>query len=125
VIDKVILNRTIITQWLEHLPGETQESVAILVDPTDHQNVPRAYKLIKACISLGSDGIPITSDMSPTDRSIRRAFSLAGEMWSSFLDAFIDPSFSLSHQLTSLSKFAHLAFVFYRMHGSSFLSNQL
>ncbi|KAJ6607976.1 hypothetical protein B0H10DRAFT_1955815 [Mycena sp. CBHHK59/15] len=115
----------VIDKWLEHLPGETQESVAILVDPTDHQNVPRAYKLIKACISLGSDGIPITSDMSPTDRSIRRAFSLAGEMWSSFLDAFIDPSFSLSHQLISLSKFAHLAFVFYRMHGSSFLSNQL
>ncbi|KAJ7079589.1 hypothetical protein B0H15DRAFT_787927 [Mycena belliarum] len=125
VIAQVIINRSIITQWLERLPGETKESVAILVDPADHQNVPRAYKLIKASISLGSDAIPPTPDPSPTDESTRRAFSLAGEMWNAFLEPFTNGSLSLSEQLKSLSKFAHLAFVFYRMHGSSFLSNQL
>ncbi|KAK6971295.1 hypothetical protein R3P38DRAFT_2587415 [Favolaschia claudopus] len=52
VIDQVVLNRPIITQWLEKLPGETKETVAILVDPADHQNVPKAYKLLRAIISL-------------------------------------------------------------------------
>ncbi|KAJ7432297.1 hypothetical protein B0H11DRAFT_1760724 [Mycena galericulata] len=125
LIDQVVLNRPILTQWLERLPGETKSTVDILVDPADHQNVPRAYKLIKAVISLGAEGIPDSPSLSPTDRSTRRAFALAGEMWSSFLDAFLAPEFSLSQRLESLSKFAHMAFVFYRLHGSSFLSNQL
>ncbi|KAJ7736281.1 hypothetical protein B0H16DRAFT_1326584 [Mycena metata] len=119
VIDRVVLNRSIITQWLERLPDQTKESVAILVDPADHQNVPRAYKLMRACISLGSLDVP------PMDHGTRRAFALAGEMWKAFLDPFTDGTLSLSESLSSLSKFAHLAFVFYRMHGSSFLSNQL
>ncbi|KAJ6560871.1 hypothetical protein DFH09DRAFT_1482499 [Mycena vulgaris] len=63
--------------------------------------------------------------MSPEDHSIRRAFALAGEMWRAFLDPFTDGSLSLSEALSDLSKFAHLAFYFYRMHGSSFLSSQL
>ncbi|KAJ7468107.1 hypothetical protein FB451DRAFT_1137242 [Mycena latifolia] len=125
LIGDTILNRPIITQWLERLPTETKESVAILVDPADHQNVPRAYKLIKACISIGSGAIPPSPTATPTDHSTQRAFALAGEMWSAFLEPFTNGSLSLSDQLKSLSKFAHLAFVFYRMHGSSFLSNQL
>ncbi|KAJ6616227.1 hypothetical protein B0H10DRAFT_1765396, partial [Mycena sp. CBHHK59/15] len=99
--------------------------VAILVDPADHQNVPRAYKLLRAVISLGAEGIPAPSSLSPTERSTHRAFALAGEMWKSFLDSFTVPELSLSQRLESLSKFAHMAFAFYRMHGSSFLSNQL
>ncbi|KAK7006523.1 hypothetical protein R3P38DRAFT_3213818 [Favolaschia claudopus] len=125
VCERVILNRGIITQWLERLPSQTSESVAILVDPADHQNVPRAYKLIRACISLGSESNSPLESVSPTDHSTRRAFAMAGEMWRSFLDPFTDGSLSLSQALADLSKFAHLAFYFYRQHGSSFLSNQL
>ncbi|KAK7041117.1 hypothetical protein R3P38DRAFT_3179675 [Favolaschia claudopus] len=125
VVDSTVLNRTIITQWLERLPSETKESVAILVDPANHQNVPRAYKLIRAVNSLGTESIPTGPNPSPTDISTQRAFALAGEMWSAFLDPFTDRESSLSERLASLSKFSHLAFVFYRQHGSSFLSNQL
>jgi hypothetical protein len=42
VISQTVINRAVITKSLETLPGETKESVAILVDPADHQNVPRA-----------------------------------------------------------------------------------
>ncbi|KAJ7477582.1 hypothetical protein FB451DRAFT_1032912 [Mycena latifolia] len=125
IIESMVLNRAIITRWLEHLPSETKESVAVLVDPADHQNVPRAYKLIRACISLGSDAIPAVPAMSPTDHSTHRAFFLAGEMWRAFLDPMTNGEASLSEALSDLSKFAHLAFYFYRQHGSSFLSNQL
>jgi hypothetical protein len=115
MVDRTVINRVIITQALEHLPGETKESVAILVDPADHQNVPRAYKLIKASISLGADDTdPRSTDITPSEHNTKRAFSLAGEMWKSLLDPFTDGSLSLSEQLRSLSKFAHLAFVFYR-----------
>ncbi|KAJ7824429.1 hypothetical protein B0H13DRAFT_1658509, partial [Mycena leptocephala] len=125
VIAGVIINRSILTQWLERLAGETKESVAILVDPADHQNVPRAYKLLKAIISVGADGIPDSPSLDPTEKSTRRAFALAGEMWDAFLEAFLSQEMTLSQRLESLSKFAHMAFVFYRLHGSSFLSNQL
>ncbi|KAJ7605499.1 hypothetical protein DFH06DRAFT_1384981 [Mycena polygramma] len=57
--------------------------------------------------------------------STQRAFAMAGEMWRAFLDPFTKGSMSLSEALSDLSKFAHLAFYFYRQHGSSFLSNQL
>ncbi|KAJ6599428.1 hypothetical protein B0H10DRAFT_1670144, partial [Mycena sp. CBHHK59/15] len=111
-----------ITQWLERLPGKTKESVSVLVDPADHQNVPHAYKLLKACILIGS----LTSlDMSPTDHSTLCAFVLTGELWSSFLEPFTNSALLLSGQLSALSKFTHLAFTFYWMHGTSFISNQL
>ncbi|KAJ7253987.1 hypothetical protein C8J57DRAFT_1076553 [Mycena rebaudengoi] len=125
LIDQTVINRPILTQWLERLPDQTPESVAILVDPADHQNVPRAYSLIKAFISVGFKNPESGDDLSPTDQSTRRAFALAGEMWDAFLEAFVNPDLSLSEQLTSLSKFGHIAFVLYRLHGSSFLSNQL
>ncbi|KAJ6630330.1 hypothetical protein B0H10DRAFT_1774543 [Mycena sp. CBHHK59/15] len=122
VFVRTILNHLIITQWLELLPCETKESVSVLVDPADHQNVPCAYKLLKACISVGS----LTSlDMSPTDRSTLHAFVLAGELWSSFLEPFRNSALLLSRQLSALSKFTYLEFTFYQMHETLFISNQL
>ncbi|KAJ7140342.1 hypothetical protein C8R46DRAFT_1233789 [Mycena filopes] len=120
-----VINRSILTQWLERLPGETKETVAILIDPADHQNVPRAYSLLKAIIAVGADRPADAPKLSPTDQSTHRAFALAGEMWDAFLQPFLSRTMSLSERLASFSKFAHLCFAFYRMHGSSFLSNQL
>ncbi|KAJ7017645.1 hypothetical protein C8F04DRAFT_1200210 [Mycena alexandri] len=110
VIAQTVINRSILTQWLERLPGETKETVAILIDPADHQNVPSSTRCPK---------------LSPTDQSTHRAFALAGEMWDAFLQPFLSRTMSLSERLASFSEFAHLCFAFYRMHGSSFLSNQL
>ncbi|KAF8200489.1 hypothetical protein K438DRAFT_1965949 [Mycena galopus ATCC 62051] len=50
VVESTVMNHSILTQQLERLPGETADSVAILVDPADHQNVLRAYKLLKAAL---------------------------------------------------------------------------
>ncbi|KAJ7044460.1 hypothetical protein C8F04DRAFT_942296 [Mycena alexandri] len=125
VIAQTVINRSILTQWLERLPGETKETVAILIDPADHQNVPCAYSLLKAIITVGADRAPDAPKLSPTDQSTHRAFALAGEMWDAFLQPFLSRTMSLSERLASFSEFAHLCFAFYRMHGSSFLSNQL
>ena len=48
-----------------------------------------------------------------------------GEMLSSFVDAFISPDWSLTQQVVSLSKYAHMTFVFYRLHQCSFMPHQL
>ncbi|KAJ7758390.1 hypothetical protein B0H16DRAFT_1689376 [Mycena metata] len=97
----------------------------VVKHPADHQNVPRAYKLLKAIITVGADRPAEAPKLNPTDQDIHRSFALVGEMWSAFLDPFLSREMSLSERLASFSKFAHLAFAFYRMHGSSFLSNQL
>ncbi|KAJ7849681.1 hypothetical protein B0H14DRAFT_3866837 [Mycena olivaceomarginata] len=125
LIAQTVINRSILTQWLERLPGETKETVAILIDPVDHQNVLRAYKLLKAIITVSADRPPDAPKLSPTDQSTHRAFALAGEMWDVFLQPFLSRTMSLLERLASFSKFSHLCFAFYRMHGSSFLSNQL
>ncbi|KAJ7022046.1 hypothetical protein C8F04DRAFT_972033 [Mycena alexandri] len=125
LIAQTVINRSILTQWLERLPGETKETVAILIDPADHQNVPRTYKFLKAIIAVGADRAPNAPVLSPTDQATHRAFALAGEMWDAFLQPFLSREMSLSERLASFSKFAHMAFAFFRMHGSSFLSNQL
>ncbi|KAH9910636.1 uncharacterized protein B0H18DRAFT_1176982 [Fomitopsis serialis] len=122
VLNSVIINRMVVTRFLRMLPHQTHTSVDILVDPADHQNVPRAIKLLRAVIELSESELP---GLKPTDTITYHAICLQAALWQSLLDAFMDPLLSLSDQLTHLSKFAHMSFALYLQHGSAFLSNQL
>ncbi|KAH9844334.1 uncharacterized protein C8Q71DRAFT_698404, partial [Rhodofomes roseus] len=122
VLNGTVINRIVVTNFLRMLPGHTKASVDILVDPADHQNVPRATKLLQAVVELANMN---PTDLSPTAMLTYQAICLQASLWQSLLDAFIDPSLSLSQQLTCLAKFAHMAFILYLQHGSTFMSNQL
>lgn len=121
-IDAININRLLLTKFLLYLPDETEESVRILMNPADHQNVPRAVKLIQAVIAI--------SQLDPTQLSIteqleHRAFRILAALWDSFLQPFIHPAYSLSDQLSTLSCFAHLAYALYILHGRDFMANHL
>jgi hypothetical protein len=122
-INKRVINRGYIQHFLHLLPGETEKSVELLIDPADHQNVPRAVKLIVAIESV-SHQVP-TEGMNPTDRDLHTMIGVIGSLFDSILQPFINPELSLSEQLEYLSEYAHLSFALYRKHGSSFMSNQL
>lgn len=122
IILATVINRAVLEKYLLRLPGQTEQSVAALLDPTDHQNVPRAVKLLKAIVAIADLD---TSDMSPSERVKMRSLRLLSQLWDSVLQAFINPDLSLSEQLTSLSAFAHLAYALYTMHGTSFMTGQL
>ncbi|KAK7693500.1 hypothetical protein QCA50_003068 [Cerrena zonata] len=121
-INGVAMNRQLLTRWLRRLPILAEADIEKLLDPADHQNVPNAVKLLRAIILLGSIN---TAGMTALDISTHHAFCLQAELWNTLLDVHINPKLSLPEQLTLLSKHAHLLFALYRLHGSSFLSNQL
>ncbi|KAI0056199.1 hypothetical protein BV25DRAFT_1814480, partial [Artomyces pyxidatus] len=104
------------------LPGESKDTVQLLIDPHDHQNVPRAVKLLEALASLENLD---SSYLDPSALLILSTLRLLGEFWNSFLEPLINPALSLSDQLRFLSQFGHLSFALYHLHGSSFMSNQL
>ncbi|KAI0068929.1 hypothetical protein BV25DRAFT_1844785 [Artomyces pyxidatus] len=122
LVNGVIVHRTHLQEFLQLLPGQSYDTVKILIDPSDHQNVPRAVELLEALASLGDVD---SSHMAPTELVVFSTIKLLGEFWYSFLEPLINPTLSLSEQLRCLSRFGHLSFALYHLHGSSFMSNQL
>ncbi|EMD37803.1 hypothetical protein CERSUDRAFT_34804, partial [Gelatoporia subvermispora B] len=86
------------------------------------QDVPRAISFLKAISSVPS--LP-NKDCSPTELHERRIIGIIGEMVASFMDPFIQPTWNLSQQVVSLSKYAHMALVLFRAYGVSFMPHQL
>ncbi|KAE9402432.1 hypothetical protein BT96DRAFT_816625, partial [Gymnopus androsaceus JB14] len=91
-----------------------------LIDPVDHQNVPKAVKLLRF-IAMIPQQIPPRGEMDPSEAT----FDLTGCLWAHLYLAFIDPLLSLTDQLTSLAVYLHLCMILYRHHGSSLMSSQL
>ncbi|KAJ7705557.1 hypothetical protein B0H17DRAFT_913672, partial [Mycena rosella] len=124
LVNGVVINKTLIAQWLERLSGHdwSDESIHALLNPKDPQDVPRAVKLL--CLVADLRHLD-SSEFTPAERNTHRALSLLGEMFEALLDPFINPTLSLSEQVTSLVKFAHLACALFVKHEGDFLSNQL
>ncbi|KAF4590061.1 hypothetical protein EYR38_009359 [Pleurotus pulmonarius] len=122
MVNRQHINSTHLHSFLVLLDGEDDASIRSLIDPADHQNVPRAVKLMTTInmISTLKD-----SSIRPTDEPVKNALLALNDLIDAFIKPFINPLLSLSEQLTSLSKFAHLAFVHHRLHGTSFMINQL
>jgi hypothetical protein len=117
-----VLDKGNLARHLLRLPDMAAEAVATLIDPADHQNVPKAVKLLRAIISLSN--LP-SVDLNPTEQKANRMLKLLGIMLQSLVEPFVNVNMSLSEQLTCLSTYAFLAFTMFRLHGISFSSNQL
>ncbi|KAJ7479108.1 hypothetical protein FB451DRAFT_1131301 [Mycena latifolia] len=124
LVNGVIINKTLLAEWLEKLSGHdwSDESIHALLNPKDPQDVPRAVKLL--CLIADLRDLD-TSEFTPSERNTHRALSLLGEMFDALVEPFINPTLSLSEQMTQLVKFAHIACALFIKHEGDFVSNQL
>lgn len=116
------MNKNHLRSHLVRLPGTNPSTVEALVDPADKQNVPKAVTLIQSLNQLKTLN---TSRYTPSQMNEHRSLVAVGEIFSSFMDPFITVTMSLSDQLTSLSKYAHAAFVVYSKHSTNFMTSAL
>ncbi|EKM60429.1 uncharacterized protein PHACADRAFT_132972, partial [Phanerochaete carnosa HHB-10118-sp] len=123
LINGVVINQAVLSKFLQRVPEETAESVNKLLNPDDQQNVPAAVGLLESIVSLRNLDPATFTD--PADHITFRALLILSELWDAFLGAFLNEADSLSEQLASLSKFAHLAYALYIHHGSAFMPNPL
>ncbi|KAJ7458447.1 hypothetical protein FB451DRAFT_1406225 [Mycena latifolia] len=124
LVNGVVINKTLIAQWLERLSGHdwSDESIHALLNLKDPQDVPRAVKHL--CLVADLRHLDST-EFTPAERHTHRALSLLGEMFDALLEPFINPTLSLSEQVTQLVKFAHLACALFLKHDGAFISPQL
>ena len=122
LVDGAAVNRGLLTEFLAKHAGMPLEDVEVLLDPADHQNVPKTVELLRAIIELKTHNAP----QSPAQQATHRAIRLFSKLWGLLLSAFLERKFSLSQQLEHLSAFAHLLFALFRLnHASKFMSGQL
>lgn len=98
------------------------EAIALLVDPADHQNVPKAVRLLQSITALGD--LP-SKHLNPTEQKANQMLTLLGRIHHFLVDPFFNVHLTLKEQMTSLATYAHLSFAMFKMHGTSFSSNQL
>ncbi|KAJ8508387.1 hypothetical protein ONZ45_g9334 [Pleurotus djamor] len=116
------LNSSQLQRYFALLPGMDDSSARILIDPADHQNVPRAVKLLRTIGQLKDINLPY---INPVDEANLNAWHALDDLISAGLLPFISKELDLTDQLSSLSKFSHLLFAHYRKHGPAFISNPL
>ncbi|KAJ6559761.1 hypothetical protein B0H19DRAFT_1069490 [Mycena capillaripes] len=124
IIASIIINKNLIACWLERLTGHdwSGQSIHALLNPKDPQNVSNAVKLLLLITDVRHlDSAEFTSAESKT----HRAFYLLGEMLHYLLEPFVNPVLSLSEQLTSLVKFAHITCALFLQNESDFIPSQL
>lgn len=92
------------------------------MNPADSQDVPRAIDFLEAVEEIGH--LPNDS-CDPGEVQEAHLITAVGEIFTLFMDTFIRPDWSLTSQLTSLSKFAHASFALFRKEGVNFMPNQL
>lgn len=122
IIGETILDKENLSKYLLRVPGLSTETVADLVNPEDPQDVPRAVALMQALIKLSK--LPSTG-LNPKEQKDTGALVLLGVMLSSLLEPFIDTNMTLTTQMTSLATYAFISFAIFKLHGTSFSSNQL
>ncbi|KAJ7818582.1 hypothetical protein B0H14DRAFT_3089476 [Mycena olivaceomarginata] len=110
-----IVNPACLQRCLLLLPGQTEDSVYILLNPEDPQDVPCAILLLEAVVALRVCRIEF--QVSPLDvntNSDLDTITLLSFMVEAILNAFTDPSASLSKQINNLSVYAHMSFILFR-----------
>ncbi|KII88930.1 hypothetical protein PLICRDRAFT_29388 [Plicaturopsis crispa FD-325 SS-3] len=122
VVGNTIINRETLRQHLCRSDDLTAHGIDMLLNPADAQDVPRAIDLLEAVSSIST--LP-TASCSPSELQEIRAINIIGEMFAAFMRPFISPTWSLTEQVTSLSKFAHMSFVLFREYRGAFMPHQL
>ncbi|KAJ7830763.1 hypothetical protein B0H13DRAFT_1915782 [Mycena leptocephala] len=79
LVNGVVINKTLIPQWLEKIPGHdwSDESIHALLHPKDPQDLGRAIKLL--CLVAELRDLD-TSNSTPSEKNTHRALTLLGEM---------------------------------------------
>ena len=105
--------------WLDDCDEEKAKRLMYLDDP---QDVPRAIELMHAIIRLGHTN-PTQPPYTPFGQIPNvdiyidfETIGMLGDLFHNLLDPFINPSLSLTQQITYLSMFAHLLFSYYCSH---------
>ena len=122
VVNTSIVNKNHLWLHLIRLPHINPSSVEALVDPADKQNVPKAVTLLQSLEQLRSVD---TSGCSPSQMNEYHSLVAVGEIFGSFVKPFVDVTWTLSDQLTSLSKYAHATFAVYYKHSTDFMTSAL
>jgi hypothetical protein len=124
VVSGVVINKQLISKWLEKLTEYDWSDMSIhaLLNPKDPQDIPRAILLLSRVAELYYLD---NDEFDPSENVVHEALSLLGQGLEAFLQPFINPSLSLSNQITSLIKCAHIFCALFRQHATSFMPNQL
>ena len=137
-MNSVTLNKSVFATWLERLTdvdwsentifsllnadSSRLERIHTLLSPKDAQDVPRAIKLLNLTADLRHLD---TSEFNPSEMKTHQALSLLGEMLEALVEPFINPDLSISEQITSLVKFAHILCALFLKHESAFMPHHL
>ncbi|KAL1660065.1 hypothetical protein GGF50DRAFT_63940 [Schizophyllum commune] len=124
LVQDVAINKALLSTWLQRLTDHdwSEANIHALLNPKDPQNVPRAIHLL-TCITELRYIDP--ADLDPSERRIHRALAIVGEAVDGLLQPFLNIHFSLSEQLQSLVKSAHIFCALWRENTTHFVSNQL
>jgi len=122
LVRTTVVNKNHLWSHLIQLKDISERVVESLIDPVDKQNVPKAVALIQ---HLGQLCDLNTSSYTPSQLEEHRALVILGEVFNSFMRPFTNIQMTLTDQLTSLIKYAHLAFFMYRKHGTQFMTSAL
>lgn len=138
LIDSVVINKGVLAAWLERLTDvdwsentifsllntdvSTLERIHTLLSPKDAQDVPRAIKLLNLTADLRNLD---SSSFNPSEQKTHAALSLLGELLEALVEPFTNPELSISQQITSLIKFAHILFALFLKHESAFMPHHL
>ncbi|KAI0783374.1 hypothetical protein C8Q75DRAFT_810958 [Abortiporus biennis] len=119
-----VVNALMLSYYFMHLLQLPETKVCNLVFTDDGQDVPKALEFIHTISQL------CDIDLTPYSNNINLltdldSIHLLSELLNSLVQPFINPSFNLSDQVTSLSKFAHLSFILFCLYHLHFMSNQL
>lgn len=104
-IGNSVINCEVLRRHFCRIPHLSSSQIDLILRPDDSQNVPYAIDLKDAI----RDAVALPrGDCSPTELQELQSLEVLSEVFSSFADAFLRPDWSLTEQLTSLSKFAHI-----------------
>jgi len=134
LVNSVTLNKSVFAAWLERLTdvdwsentifsllntdSSSLERIHTLLSPKDAQDVPRAIKLLNLTADIRNLD---TSSFDPSEMKTHQALSLLGELLEALVEPFINPDLSISEQITSLIKFAHILCALFLQHESAFM----
>ena len=126
-----LLTSKLFIRYLPCLDDVDEVKATKLLFPDDPQDVPRAVELIRAIVHL--------AEIDPTQPPYTRpgmipdidvvidfeAIKMLANILHHFLEPFINPTLSLSQQVSHISTCSHLIFCQYRLNRAAFLPNQL
>lgn len=120
----VLVTREILAQHFLCLGHLSTKEIYDLLAQGDGQNVPHAMKLLCSVAMLQALN-SASSQYNPTNQKIHAALRVLAVLCESLVELFFNCEMSLKQQLKCLATYAHLSFLLYRNHGTSFMSNQL